>query len=97
MCWSVSFVDKKLHIDDPVGAISVHGVGGILGTILTGVFGTGTSVGIQLIGTLAVSAWAFVMGLIIFFGLKKAVGLRCDRRIEEEGLDVYEHGETCYN
>ena len=97
MCWSVSFVDKKLHIDDPVGAISVHGVGGILGTILTGVFGTGTSVGIQLLGTLAVSAWAFVMGLIIFFGLKKTVGLRCDRRIEEEGLDVYEHGETCYN
>jgi Amt family ammonium transporter len=37
------------------------------------------------------------MGLIIFYGLKKTVGLRCDRRIEEEGLDVYEHGEACYN
>lgn len=97
MCWSVSFVDKKLHIDDPVGAISVHGVGGILGTIFTGVFGTGTSIGIQVLGALVVCAWAFGMGLIIFYGLKKTVGLRCDRRIEEEGLDVYEHGETCYN
>ena len=103
MCWSVSFIDKKLHIDDPVGAISVHGVGGIIGTILTGVFvnpelnGTETSIWVQSIGALAVCAWAFIMGLIIFYGLKKTVGLRCDQRIEEEGLDVYEHGETCYN
>ena len=103
MCWSVSFIDKKLHIDDPVGAISVHGVGGILGTILTGVFvnpelnGTETNVWTQTIGALAVCAWAFIMGLVIFYGLKKTVGLRCDQRIEEEGLDVYEHGETCYN
>ena len=103
MCWSVSFIDKKLHIDDPVGAISVHGVGGIVGTILTGIFvnpainGTETDVLTQLIGAVAVCAWAFVMGLIIFYGLKKTVGLRCDRRIEEEGLDVYEHGEACYN
>ena len=103
MCWSVSFIDKKLHIDDPVGAISVHGVGGILGTILTGVFvnpelnGTETNVLTQTIGALAVCAWAFGMGLIIFYGLKKTIGLRCDKRIEEEGLDVYEHGETCYN
>jgi len=103
MCWSVSFIDKKLHIDDPVGAISVHGVGGIVGTILTGVFvnpainGTETDVLTQLIGAVAVCAWAFFMGLIIFYGLKKTVGLRCDRRIEEEGLDVYEHGEACYN
>ncbi len=103
MCFSVSFIDKKLHIDDPVGAISVHGVGGIVGTILTGVFansainGSEVSILTQTIGALAVCAWAFGMGLIIFFGLKRTVGLRCDRRIEEEGLDVYEHGETCYN
>jgi Amt family ammonium transporter len=37
------------------------------------------------------------MGLVIFYGLKYTVGLRCDKRIEEEGLDVYEHGEACYN
>jgi Amt family ammonium transporter len=74
-----------------------------VGTILTGIFvnpainGTETDVLTQLIGAVAVCAWAFVMGLIIFYGLKKTVGLRCDRRIEEEGLDVYEHGEACYN
>ena len=103
MCYSVSFIDKKLRIDDPVGAISVHGVGGIVGTILTGVFvnpelnGTETTVSIQALGTLAVCAWAFVMGLVVFYGIKFTLGLRCDKRIEEEGLDVYEHGETCYN
>jgi Amt family ammonium transporter len=103
MCWSVSFIDKKLHVDDPVGAISVHGVGGIVGTILTGVFcnsalnGTEASIGVQALGALAVCAWAFGMGLVIFYTLKKTIGLRCDKRIEEEGLDVYEHGETCYN
>ena len=103
MCWSVSFIDKKLHVDDPVGAVSVHGVGGIVGTILTGVFcnsalnGTEASIGVQALGALAVCAWAFGMGLVIFYTLKKTIGLRCDKRIEEEGLDVYEHGETCYN
>jgi Amt family ammonium transporter len=103
MCWSVSFIDKKLHVDDPVGAISVHGVGGIVGTILTGVFcnsalnGTEASIGVQALGALAVCAWAFGMGLVIFYTLKKTIGLRCDKRIEEEALDVYEHGETCYN
>ena len=103
MCFSVSFIDKKLHIDDPVGAISVHGVGGIVGTLLTGVFvnpsinGVQTTIGTQALGALTVCAWAFGMGLIIFFGLKHTIGLRCDKRIEEEGLDVYEHGEACYN
>lgn len=103
MCYSVSFIDKKLRIDDPVGAISVHGVGGIVGTILTGVFvnpalnGTETTIGVQTLGAVAVCAWAFVMGLIVFYGIKFTLGLRCDKRIEEEGLDVYEHGEACYN
>lgn len=103
MCYSVSFVDKRLHVDDPVGAISVHGTGGIVGTLLTGVFvnpsinGTETTLAIQALGALAVCAWGLGMGLIIFYALKHTVGLRCDRRIEEEGLDIYEHGEACYN
>ena len=103
MCFSVSFIDKTLKIDDPVGAVSVHGVGGILGTILTGVFcdssinGSEVSLGIQTLGAFVVVAFAFVMGMIIFNAIKYTVGLRCGAREEEEGLDVYEHGESAYN
>lgn len=103
MCMSVSFIDKKLHIDDPVGAVSVHGVGGIVGTILTGVFvnpainGTECSIGVQTLGAVVVALFAFGCGMAIFLAIKYTHGLRCDKRIEEEGLDIYEHGETCYN
>lgn len=104
MCFSVSFIDKVLKIDDPVGAVSVHGVGGFLGTILTGVFVNPAVDGVedctfltQLIGAATVAAFAFVVGYILFTVINKTVGLRCDRIIEEEGLDIYEHGEACYN
>ena len=103
MCMSVSFIDKKLHIDDPVGAVSVHGVGGIVGTILTGVFvnpainGTECSIGVQTLGAVVVALFAFGCGMAIFLAIKYTHGLRCDKRIEEEGLDIYEHGATCYN
>ena len=110
MCLSVAFIDKKCKIDDPVGAVSVHGVGGLLGTILCGVFcdpaisgvdcGASTvlgRVGVEALGAVVVAAFAFVAGLIIFNTIKYTHGLRCDRIIEEEGLDVYEHGESCYN
>lgn len=103
MCVSVNVVDKVFHIDDPVGAVSVHGVGGLVGTLLTGVFcntelyGVECSLGVQTIGALAVAAFAFVAGLIIFLGIKHTFGLRVEERIEEEGLDIYEHGEQAYN
>lgn len=100
MCVSVWFIDQKLHIDDPVGAVSVHGVGGIAGTILTGVFAyeeTGYSVLTQTIGCLTVVAFAFIAGLALFLAIKYTFGLRVEARIEEEGLDIYEHGETAYN
>ena len=100
MCVSVWFIDQKLHIDDPVGAVSVHGVGGIVGTILTGLFayeGTGYNVLTQTIGCLAVVAYAFVAGMILFLAIKYTFGLRVEARIEEEGLDIYEHGEAAYN
>ena len=103
MCMSVSFIDKKLHIDDPVGAVSVHGVGGIVGTILTGIYvnpainGTECSIGVQTLGAVVVALFAFGCGMAIFLAIKYTHGLRCDKRIEEEGLDIYEHGETCYN
>ncbi len=103
MCVSVAFIDKVCKVDDPVGAISVHGVGGIVGTILTGVFcdpsidGVECSVGVQALGAVTVAAFALCAGLILFFAIKYIHGLRCDAIIEEEGLDVYEHGESCYN
>ncbi|MBP5502032.1 MAG: ammonium transporter, partial [Bacteroidales bacterium] len=103
MCFSVSFLDKKCHIDDPVGAVSVHGVGGIIGTVLTGVFcdsainGSEVSIGVQALGAVAVAAFAFAIGYVVFIIIKKTHGLRVEKRIEEEGLDVYEHGEACYN
>jgi len=104
--FAVEFIDQKLKIDDPVGAISVHGVSGALGTILVGVFSTSDGLlygggykllGVQVIGVLAIGAWALGMGFILFKILKATNGLRAERLIEEEGLDIYEHGESAYN
>lgn len=103
MCFSVSFIDKVCKIDDPVGAVSVHGVGGLLGTILTGVFcnpdldGVEASVGVQTLGAVVVAVFAFAVGMVIFEVIKHTHGLRVEKRIEEEGLDIYEHGEAAYN
>ena len=106
LVFSIEFIDTKLHIDDPVGASSVHGVCGIFGTIMTGLFaldggafyGGGFGFfGAQCLGVLAIDAWAAVAGIVLFFGIKNIAGLRVDKRIEEEGLDIYEHGESCFN
>lgn len=106
MVFAVEFIDQKLKIDDPVGASSVHGVCGFLGTILTGVFaleegclyGGGFGfLGAQVFGALVVGIWAAGMGYIIFKCLDLIFGLRVSARVEEEGLDIYEHGETAYN
>ena len=103
MCVSVNVLDKVCKIDDPVGAVSVHGVGGLLGTILTGVFcnpavdGVECTVGVQTLGAVVVALFAFACGLAIFLTIKHTVGLRVNERIEVEGLDIYEHGESAYN
>ncbi|MCD8186413.1 MAG: ammonium transporter [Rikenellaceae bacterium] len=106
MVFALSFIDTVLKVDDPVGAITVHGVCGTLGTLLTGLFaledglfygGGFTFLGIQAIGTFATMAWALGMAFIMFKLIDKTVGLRVDKRVEEEGLDIYEHGETSYN
>ena len=100
MCFCVNMFDTKLHIDDPVGAISVHGMAGFVGTVLVGVFAhaeCGYSVLTQLIGELTIAGWSFGTGLLMFLIIKKVHGLRVTPRIEEEGLDIYEHGETVYN
>lgn len=104
--FAIEFIDQKLHIDDPVGASSVHGVCGILGTLLTGLFSVSAGafyghglgfLGAQAFGILVIDGWALLCGLVLFLAIKHTVGLRVDKRIEEEGLDIYEHGESCYN
>jgi ammonium transporter, Amt family len=106
LVFSVEIIDQKLKIDDPVGALSVHGVCGAFGTLMVGVFameggllygGGLKQLGIQAIGVLAIFAWAFGMGYILFKTLKMTDNLRVSARIEEEGLDIYEHGESVYN
>jgi Amt family ammonium transporter len=106
LVFSVEIIDQKFKIDDPVGAVSVHGVNGAFGTLAVGLFATdgGLFYGggfdlliAQLIGVAAVFAWAFGLGLILFKTIKATIGLRVSKRIEEEGLDVYEHGESAYN
>ena len=106
LVFSIEFIDTKLHIDDPVGASSVHGVCGIFGTLMTGLFaldggafyGGGFGFfGAQVFGIIVIDLWAAAAGIILFWGIKKICGLRVDKRIEEEGLDIYEHGESCYN
>ena len=106
LVFAIEFIDHKLHVDDPVGASSVHGVCGILGTIMTGLLATDGGLfynggwhffGVQCLGILVIDFWAAVCGFLLFFGIKKACGLRVEPRVEEEGLDIYEHGESCYN
>ena len=106
LVFAIEFIDHKLHIDDPVGASSVHGVCGILGTLMTGLLATDGGLfygggwhflGVQTLGIVVIDLWAAVTGILLFFGIKKFCGLRVEPRVEEEGLDVYEHGEGCYN
>ncbi len=103
MIFAVDFIDHVLKIDDPVGASSVHGVCGCLGTILTDsspqrlFYGGGSSFLLAQLGAAVVGVWAAGMGFIVFKVLDKIHGLRVPKRIEEEGLDIYEHGESAYN
>jgi ammonium transporter, Amt family len=89
----------KLKIDDPVGAISVHGVCGIFGTLAVGIFSFNPAhtFKIQLIGTLSVAAFAFLFSFIVFFILKLLGGVRVSAEEEAEGLDIAEHGAPAYN
>ena len=104
---SVSFFDNRAKIDDPVGAISVHGVCGAAGTILTGLFATGGTtmkglfygggfefLGVQLLGVAATICWTAVIITIVFTVIKKTIGLRADAADEVMGLDRSEHGLT---
>ena len=103
----VEFLDLKLHIDDPVGAVGVHFANGVWGTVavgllanpdapagLEGLFYTGNArlLGVQLLGIVSVLAWTAVMMTLSFFIIKKTVGLRVSAEEEIKGLDSTEHG-----
>ena len=102
---AVEFFDKVAKIDDPVGAISVHGVCGSMGTILTGLFATGSTtrrgvfygggfrfLGIQTLGVLATIVWTGAVITLVFFLIRKAIGLRAEKAEEILGMDRSEHG-----
>jgi Amt family ammonium transporter len=93
--FSIIFFDK-IKIDDPVGAISVHGVCGVFGTLAVGMFSDAAGFGIQLIGTLSVGIFAFIFSLIVFGALKATIGIRVSPEEEAEGLDIGEHGQEAY-
>lgn len=93
---AIEFIDKVVKIDDPVGAVGVHGCCGLLGTLLTGVFGEGVSFLPQLIGVVSVVAYAGVMATIIFTIIKKTIGLRVSDQEQLDGLDIHEHGMSAY-
>lgn len=96
--FAVVFFDK-IKVDDPVGAISVHLIGGIWGTLAVGLFGdlAGRSqIWSQLIGIGVVGAFCVAASWLIFFTMKKTVGIRVDEREEFEGLDINEHSMRAY-
>lgn len=103
--YSIEFIDKKLKIDDPVGAVSVHGVCGAIGTLCVGLFaidgglfygGGFGQLGTQAVGVFGIGAWSLVTSFIILFILKKTIGLRVSEKEEIEGLDIHEHGMEAY-
>lgn len=92
---SIIFFDK-IKIDDPVGAISVHGVCGIWGTVATAIFADGFDLVVQIKGALLVSVFAFVFSYAVFMILKMTLGVRVSEEEEERGLDISEHGQEAY-
>ncbi|NCQ18555.1 MAG: ammonium transporter [Ignavibacteria bacterium CG22_combo_CG10-13_8_21_14_all_37_15] len=97
---SVLFFERTAKIDDPVGAISVHGVCGAFGTLMAGVFDKNgfsfATVGVQALGVGTAFVWSFGMAYLLFKVLQKTVGLRVTPEEELEGLDIGEHGLECY-
>ena len=109
---STRFFEFKLKIDDPVGAVSAHGVVGAWGTIAVGFFADAKFSGgisglffgggfhqlfVQTIGVLAVFGWTVATSLILFYAIKRLVGLRVTPEEERRGLDLGEHGSEAYN
>ena len=108
--FSIEFIEKKLKIDDAIGAASAHGVAGAWGTLVIGLWGVDGATGlglfngggwnqlaIQAIGVAAYGAWAVVTSLIVLTILKKTIGLRVSEEDEKAGLDISEHDEEAFN
>ncbi|WP_226585321.1 ammonium transporter [Halobacillus litoralis] len=102
---AVQFLDRVVRIDDPVGAIAVHGICGVWGTLAVGLFavegglfyGGGINLlGIQAVGVLAVIAWTMLTTAAVVFVIKSTVGIRVSREEEISGLDFSEHGSQAY-
>ncbi len=97
---SVLFIERVFKIDDPVGAVSVHGVCGAFGTLAAGIFNAGGAtmkiVGVQALGVAAAFVWSFTLCFILFKVLNATIGLRVTREEEMEGLDMEEHGNVAY-
>jgi Amt family ammonium transporter len=94
--FSIIFFDKTLKIDDPVGAISVHGVVGFFGLMIVPITNNDASFGTQLVGALTILAWVFVASFIIWVILKAIMGIRVSEEEEYEGLDIGECGLEAY-
>jgi Amt family ammonium transporter len=103
--FGVEFLEKVLKVDDPVGAVAVHGFCGATGTILVGLFaiegglfygGGFELLGIQALGVLAVAAWTLGTSFLLFQAIKKFNGLRVEEHHEVAGLDIGEHGSVAY-
>lgn len=106
---SVEFIDKRLHIDDPVGAVSVHGVCGVWGTLAVGLFGATDDIrglfygggfgqlGVQALGVLSVGVWVLLSTGVLFLVVKKTIGLRVGHHEELAGLDLSEHSTESYS
>ena len=107
---SVEFIDKIIQVDDPVGAVSVHLVNGIFGTLAVGIWGNveGVSVGllhgggfsqlgVQALGVVTVGLWAGIVSLLLFLLIKNTVGLRVSAKDELMGLDLSEHKSEAYS
>jgi ammonium transporter, Amt family len=107
--FSIEIIEKKLKIDDAIGAASVHGIVGFWGTIVIGLWGVDGDTGLglfngggadqliaQLTGAIAYAVWAVVLSFVVFGILKKTVGLRVTEEEEVAGLDISEHGSIAY-
>ena len=108
---SVEFLDKVCKIDDPIGAVSAHGVCGAWGTLAVGLFaneaiggvsglffgGGLAQLGVQFVGVVAVFAWTMAAGFVLFTVIKAVMGLRVSREDELRGLDIGEHGAEAYS